>query len=463
MPCGDGCVGCRVQRRSGTSATFFPSIVCDPAPKQMETATTTGRTSRSCWLRSNYREHFAHNCPRTRTAAAPPTTTIAPIASKAVQQADALWSTPMSPDVSGRPPPNAYADLSADAVRKAARAHPTKQHAMAAPKEQVAAVQTTPDETEEAVQTWLAELTGKDDCNAEQASLCTKLGMRILQELHDSQLEPGTPCSQPLRWVLHGGPGAGKSHTLKMARKELFEQRLGWTHGIRFQVVSFQAVMAELLEGDTIHHALGLDWAGERNQNLLRTLQRARQTLQWRWLILDEFSVVSAELLAQLEHRCREIMRDLSLAKSFGGLNVNLCRRCSMGPAHREEKGEASATALHGQTLLWGGPTVGMQGLTELVRCERTGDAWLTEVQEQLRRGELSEDSHAFLHGNVTSVPGSWTLGRPACGTPACAALVGQSPDTIRRRERAVRRGPCVPAGSRRLLQTPQPSLPRMT
>ncbi|CAK9098247.1 unnamed protein product [Durusdinium trenchii] len=76
-----------------------------------------------------------------------------------------------------------------------------------------------------------------------------------------------------------------------------------------------------------------------------------------------------------------------------------------------------------------------MQGVTELVRCERTGDTWLTEVQNQLRHGELSEDSHAFLHGNVTSVPGSWTQGRPACGARACAALVGQNPDTIRRHE----------------------------
>ena len=241
-----------------------------------------------------------------------------------------------------------------------------------------------------------------------------------------------------------------------MVRKELFEQRLGWTHGIHFQVVSFQAVMAELLEGDTIHHALGLDWAGERNHNLLRTLQRTRQTLQWRWLILDEFSMVSAELLAQLEHRCRDLVRDLSLAKfatdnsvePFGGLNVILSRDLFQLPPPKGtfvgdvpwdlltgKKKAKQATALHGQTLLWGGPAVGIQGLTELVRCERTGDAWLTEVQAQLRRGELSEDSHAFLHGNVTSVPGSWTLGRPACGTLACAALVGQSPDTIRRRE----------------------------
>ena len=55
-----------------------------------------------------------------------------------------------------------------------------------------------------------------------------------------------------------------------------------------------------------------------------------------------------------------------------------------------------------------GGASSGMQGVTELVRCERTADAWLTEVQQQLRYGQLSNDNHAFLHGRPTSVPGSW-------------------------------------------------------
>lgn len=69
--------------------------------------------------------------------------------------------------------------------------------------------------------------------------------------------------------------------------------------------------------------------------------------------------MVSAELLAQLEQRCREIMRDLSLAKfgedgavePFGGLNVILAGDlyqlpppkgtflggCSLGLVNREE------------------------------------------------------------------------------------------------------------------------------
>ena len=76
-----------------------------------------------------------------------------------------------------------------------------------------------------------------------------------------------------------------------------------------------------------------------------------------------------------------------------------------------------------------------MQGVTELVRCERTADTWLTEVQEQLRYGALSQDNHAFLHGHGTSVPGSWTKGAPACCRSLCGALVGKSPEEIRQRE----------------------------
>ena len=74
-----------------------------------------------------------------------------------------------------------------------------------------------------------------------------------------------------------------------------------------------------------------------------------------------------------------------------------------------------------------------MQGVTELVRCERTADAWLTEVQQQLRYGQLSNDNHAFLHGRPTSVPGSWLGGRITCGNAVCGkiASANASPEQI--------------------------------
>ena len=61
--------------------------------------------------------------------------------------------------------------------------------------------------------------------------------------------------------------------------------------------------------------------------------------------------------------------------------------------------------------------------MTELFRCERTADAWLTEVQTELRHGQLSDNNHAFLHGQPTTVPGSWIAGRASCKSQQCAAL----------------------------------------
>ena len=172
----------------------------------------------------------------------------------------------------------------------------------------------------------------QDVCNREQKEFCKVVARRVAAELEMEPQDFGK--EDPLRWVLHGGPGTGKSYALNLIRKGLFEEALGWQQGVEYQVVTFQAVMAEALAGDTIHHALGLNWAGSKDSGgLKRLLELSLATLQWRWLIIDEFSMVSAELFAQLERRCREIMRDLSVAKygtfdgtvrPFGGLNVVL-------------------------------------------------------------------------------------------------------------------------------------------
>ena len=74
--------------------------------------------------------------------------------------------------------------------------------------------------------------------------------------------------------------------------------------------------------------------------------------------------------------------------------------------------------------VFWGGAEGGMQSITELEECERCKDLWLREVQEEFRKGNLSEDNHDFLHGRPTSVPGSWVGGQVACGNPACLKLV---------------------------------------
>ena len=83
-----------------------------------------------------------------------------------------------------------------------------------------------------------------------------KVCTRICEELQGKDL--GGSVEDPLLWLLHGGPGTGKSEVVKML-KELFVEVCGWQMGLEFQVCSLQAVTAQLLDGDTIHHALGIN------------------------------------------------------------------------------------------------------------------------------------------------------------------------------------------------------------
>ena len=127
-------------------------------------------------------------------------------------------------------------------------------------------------------------------------------------------------------------------------------------------------------------------------------------------------------------------------AQPFGGLNVFLSGDLWQLPPPsggylgnipaefiaNARKHDPKVTISHGQSMLWGGPhnnSWAFHGITELEESERCReDGWLQEVQLELREGRLSQDSHAFLHGDATSVCGSWTNGKAACGNARCEA-----------------------------------------
>ena len=102
--------------------------------------------------------------------------------------------------------------------------------------------------------------------------------------------DPQRP-TDPLLWCMHGGPGTGKSHVLKLVR-ELFTDVCGWEMGLDCQMAAHQAVMAEQLQGDTLHHACGISPFGKTVPDDAKASQRqtdvAKRVLQWRWLIIDE-------------------------------------------------------------------------------------------------------------------------------------------------------------------------------
>ena len=185
--------------------------------------------------------------------------------------------------------------------------------------------------------------------------------------------------------------------------------------------------------------------AGRRDQRRKDVRFMRARALQLRWLFIDEVSMVSAELLARLELRCREIVRDLSAtkydgqdgqARCFGGLNVcfsgDLWQLPPPGGTFLGEVPWAMITqaaskklalTIRGQELVWARWGDGVQGVTELTRCERTHDPWLQELQAELRSGTLSDHNHRFLHGYATNVPGSFCQGVVQCQQPNCKRM----------------------------------------
>ena len=66
-------------------------------------------------------------------------------------------------------------------------------------------------------------------------------------------------------------------------------------------------------------------------------------------------------------------------------------------------------TAAHGQRLLRRDAPTGMTGVTELQNGERTKDAWLRSIQDSFRFGQLTKETHAFLHAyNAARLDFEW-------------------------------------------------------
>lgn len=191
--------------------------------------------------------------------------------------------------------------------------------------------------TEDNVRAWFRKLQtrlgpdGRPWANASQLEIVHKVCDRICTEIREESQGPNEATSQPLLWLLHGGPGTGKSHVIKLIH-ELFTEVMGWHMSVEFQTVALQAVMAEQLGGDTLHHAVGIPCFNQDLEDNWEQKQEqvAKRVMVWRWLIIDEISMVSAKLLAQTDVKLRDTIRrlhthklkDKTVHRAFGGLNV---------------------------------------------------------------------------------------------------------------------------------------------
>ncbi len=242
---------------------------------------------------------------------------------------------------------------------------------------------------------------------------------RILVEvglLHPEASVRDASGEEPLRYLLHGPPGTGKSHVLKLL-EELFEM-IGYKKGLDWQLVAFQAANASDLSGETIHHALGFS-INFRSQNEPMGPELAKRAAHWRWLFIDEISMVPANLFAKTEERLRQTKPSADRLKKavdgkdrpFAGINTVLVGDFNQLPPpqggyladvpHHHLVGPDSSLkapdgmAEQGRLLLW----EEIEGVVELTQRERCKDPWWNHVTDELRAGNLSEENHNYLCG----------------------------------------------------------------
>ena len=78
---------------------------------------------------------------------------------------------------------------------------------------------------------------------------------------------------------------------MKVIKEECFQTLLKLEIGVAFQIPALQAVMADQLSGDMVHHARNLGMFGERKhydhgEDNRKQMEVSKHNLQWRWLII---------------------------------------------------------------------------------------------------------------------------------------------------------------------------------
>ena len=271
------------------------------------------------------------------------------------------------------------------------------------------------------LRSWMDSENVSGRLNAKQRDFLELVVDRIAVEIGVLQVTEAVRKNEdPLVWLLHGPPGTGKSHVLHYVRK-LLDDVLGYRYGLDYEVVAFQAVNAMDLGGKTIHSAMGFN---RMKDNEAGSDDAVKRMAFWRWLVIDEISLTSADLLARAEERMRACVPVASPWKQdssgkvrpFAGVNVIFTGdfqqlkppggaylaevpRSFLMPCMSPDKmrvSEVDALAEQGRMLLWGGVT---QGVTELVERERCKDEWWNEVVDQLRAVRLSKKNWQYLHG----------------------------------------------------------------
>ena len=143
--------------------------------------------------------------------------------------------------------------------------------------------------------------------NSEQLHLLETFVLRMKTERLEEIAHKKLQSTDPLFDIIHGYPGTGKSRVIAWLR-ELMEEGLGWSHGVEFVCLAFQNAMAALIDGYTIHHWSGIPacTTAEGGNGFGDSRKQSTKCQSLRVIIIDELSMVSAELFGALEYVVRK-------------------------------------------------------------------------------------------------------------------------------------------------------------
>jgi len=113
---------------------------------------------------------------------------------------------------------------------------------------------------------------------------------------------------EPLLDLVHGFPGTGKSAVIAWMR-QLMEDGLGWEHGSQFVCLAFQNAMAAQISGHTVHHWSGILVTSDGGPGLGDMHKLSMKCQALRVIIIDEVSMMDAELLGKLREKVTKAVR----------------------------------------------------------------------------------------------------------------------------------------------------------
>ena len=269
---------------------------------------------------------------------------------------------------------------------------------------------------------------------------------RVEKEMTEerSDMVSSTPC-EPVFDLIHGIPGGGKSKVIAWIC-ELFTDVLGWENGTQFVCLAVQNTMAANIGGHTIHHWASIPFRDDKGKvkgggggGKRDTRMLYHRCLNMRWILIDEISMVSAELLSELQYLVQQAVRNRGTYKVrsdksirvFGGINTLLFGdwwqlRPVRATALFDHPSKANTDLAHdGLLLLWAQNRDSVQRVWELTEQKRCPDEFYMAFLTQCRNGDLGFENYLFIHGQPTSSVGSMIPGAavPVCNNEDCKRL----------------------------------------